>query len=95
MDGEQIEQLKTQLETEQAKNKSWENRYNDLRAQRDNEAKTDYNVMKLQNQMHLIIATVEELTKKQIDKSKEASVQVVELIKSLHEQKLSCTAKLE
>ena len=32
MDGEQIEQLKTQLETEQAKNKSWEGRYNDLRA---------------------------------------------------------------
>ena len=95
MDGEQIEQLKTQLETEQAKNKSWESRYNDFRAQRDNEAKADYNVMKLQNQMHLIIATVEELTKKQVDKSKETSVQVVELIKSLHEQKLSCAAKLE
>lgn len=45
--------------------------------------------------MHLIIATIEELTKKHIDKSKEASVQVVELIKALHEQKLSCATKLE
>ena len=45
--------------------------------------------------MHLIIATVEELAKKHIDKSKEASVQVVELIKALHEQKLSYAAKLE
>ena len=45
--------------------------------------------------MHLIIATVEELTKKKINKSKETSVQVVELIKSLYEQKLGCATKLE